>query len=334
MTLTITLGTPHTQKAVPRMLFYALLLLFCCTNTSAQQAPQFSQYILNPFVVNPGITGAEDFIEVTAAYRNQWNGMEGAPSTATFSLNTPLHLLQGKLNARDGASFQGLGAFAYTDKAGPISQNGFYGSYAYHLGLNQDWYLSLGTFVGAVQHAYDDSDAILLQNPTDVSVYSYAQLGFDMSLGLYLYSDTFFTGIGVHHLLGNPVEEVNQQPTATNGNLQRTYNFLLGARFGSIDGIEVVPSTLLKHTANAPFQWDVSLKALYKGNIWAAISYRNQDAIVGMAGFRFWQHFMLSYSYDLATTAFKNDQSGSHEILLGYRFNLGNQKCSCSRYSL
>ena len=67
---------------------------------------------------------------------------------------------------------------------------------------------------------------------------------------------------------------------------------------------------------------------------WGGIAYRDQDAVIGYFGFRFMQNFMVSYSYDWSITDFSGQQSGTHEIILGYRFDFGEQKCTCPKYSL
>lgn len=300
-----------------------------------QQNPQFSQYLQNPFVVNPAITGVEDYVDISAAFRNQWTGFDGAPRTATVSFNSSLHLLKARLQRKKGETHQGVGAFLYTDDVGPIKQGGFYGSYAYHLRLNEAWFLSMGSFVGLTQFRYDSSEAVLLQNPNDLLVQDFSDVNFDMSLGLYAYSDYLFAGFSVNQLFDNPIPyDVDNGVLTTDGRLNRNFNLLLGSRISLASDWEFVPSALLKAVANAPLQWDLGGKLVYENKFWGGLAYRNQDALIGFFGLRLSKNFLLSYSYDWALTRFSGEQAGTHEIILGYRFDFGEQQCACPKYSL
>lgn len=320
--------------AVPIKLCLLLHLLFL-SHLSSQQNPQFSQYLQNPFVINPALTGVEDYVDLNLAYRNQWTGFDGAPKTGTFSFNSSLHLLKGRLQRKQGETHQGVGAFLYTDDVGPIKQSGVFGSYAYHLKVATDWFVSLGTFIGATQFRYDDSEAILLQNPNDILVQSFSNVNFDMSLGLYVYSDYLFAGIAANQLFDNKIPfNIDNDILTTNGRLQRNFNLLLGSRIDLNNQWEFVPSVLVKTVANAPIQWDLNTKLAYEDKFWGGLAYRNQDALVGFFGLRLLKDFLVSYSYDWSLTEFSGQQSGTHEILIGYRFNFANQKCACPKYSL
>jgi type IX secretion system PorP/SprF family membrane protein len=301
----------------------------------AQQNPQFSQYLQNPFVLNPAMTGVEDYIDLNASYRQQWTGLEGAPRTTTFSLNSPLNLINGELQPHEGETHQGLGAFFYTDNVGPIKQGAFYASYAYHLKVSQEWFVALGTFVGATQFKFDDSDVVLIQTPNDALVQNFSEVNFDMSLGLYVYSKYLFAGIAAHQIFNNSIRPtaINNQLN-TNGTLAPNFNALLGSRIALNETLDVVPHLLLKTVASAPLRWDIGTKMVYNNNVWGGLSYRHEDALVGFFGLRLFENAMLSYSYDWSLTRFSNQQSGSHEIILGYRFNFGKQQCTCPKYTL
>jgi len=72
---------------------YILLVIFgvaMLTQVQAQQDPQYSQFMYNKLPINSAYTGGRDVLSIRALYRNQWVGLEGAPSTATFSIHSPL----------------------------------------------------------------------------------------------------------------------------------------------------------------------------------------------------------------------------------------------------
>ena len=45
----------------------------------AQQRPQYTQYILNNYILNPALSGIENYTDVKISGRDQWVGLGGAP---------------------------------------------------------------------------------------------------------------------------------------------------------------------------------------------------------------------------------------------------------------
>jgi len=54
--------------------------------------------------------------------------------------------------------------------------------------------------------------------------------------------------------------------------------------------------------------------------VWLGVSYRSLDAVSILCGFVVSRTLEFSYSYDLTTSKIKTyAQSGTHEVVLGYR---------------
>ena len=60
-------------------------MLALALQAGAQQKPHYTQYILNQYIVNPAITGIENYVDVKASHRRQWVGIQDAPLTTYFS---------------------------------------------------------------------------------------------------------------------------------------------------------------------------------------------------------------------------------------------------------
>ena len=58
-----------------------LLIFLFALSANAQQDPQYTQYMYNMNVINPAYAGSVEGIGVGMLYRNQWEGLEGAPTT-------------------------------------------------------------------------------------------------------------------------------------------------------------------------------------------------------------------------------------------------------------
>ena len=56
----------------------------------AQQKPHYTQYVLNQYIINPAISGIENYVDVKLSARDQWVGLSGAPKTAYLTIHAPL----------------------------------------------------------------------------------------------------------------------------------------------------------------------------------------------------------------------------------------------------
>lgn len=68
----------------------AFLLLFMTIKGSAQQDPGYTQYMYNPLTVNSAYAGSTETLEAVLIHRSQWVGIDGAPSTQSFTIHSPL----------------------------------------------------------------------------------------------------------------------------------------------------------------------------------------------------------------------------------------------------
>src|ERR1044071_10331828 len=57
----------------------------------AQQKPHYTQYILNQYILNPALTGIENYTDVKLSHRHQWAGLQDAPVTSYLTIHTPLN---------------------------------------------------------------------------------------------------------------------------------------------------------------------------------------------------------------------------------------------------
>ena len=139
-------------KKVMRILFFVFISLFFSLNTIGQAKPYYTQYVLNNFVLNPAISGIENYTDVKMSYRNQWTGIDGAPVTGYLTLHTPIGKTDYKTTATSfniqgynprgneywndynaASSHHGVGLMILNDKAGFINRWSVSTSYAYHM---------------------------------------------------------------------------------------------------------------------------------------------------------------------------------------------------------
>ena len=322
------------KKALSLLLLLPLLL--AAVPALAQQQAQYSQYMNNNYLLNPGATGVEDYIDVKFSYRTQWTGLEGAPKTYYASASSSLSEWRGTdkhpLRNRQ-RPFHAIGGLVYNDVTGPTSRLGIYGSYAYNLMLTRTIRAALGASVGMQQFAVDGQQLHFF-DPTTVAASAASRVA-DASVGLWVYSPDFYVGLSGAQLFGNRLDfsyGPNQLGVGAPGNsLKRHYFATAGVRVPLSEDWSLVPSVLVKAVSPAPVSVDINAKLKYRDLLWAGVSWRATDAFVGMVGLSY-EQFTLGYSYDAGTSQLAGYNGGSHEILLGLRLKKKAQEVCINKF--
>jgi type IX secretion system PorP/SprF family membrane protein len=117
--------------------------------------------------------------------------------------------------------------------------------------------------------------------------------------------------------------------------LRRHYFITGGYEYTIPDFPSVVlkPSLFIK-TDFVSAQYDVTCLAEYNNIYWGGLSYRVQDAVALIVGFKPSPKMIIGYSYDFTTSAIGRNgrSSGSHEIMFGYCFQVEIPKPPPTRY--
>ena len=295
------------KKIIPVILLAVLL------KAEAQQLPQYSQYMINDYVINPAVAGKMPYYEAKSSNRYQWAGITDAPRTYVLSLNGPLK-----------AKNVGLGGYLFTDITGPTRRTGFYASYAYHIKLNETMRLSMGLSGGLLQFAVDGSKITLHDATTDPAFSKALQstLVPDFGFGTYFYSTDhkYYAGISVPQLLQNKIKFFDY--TTSTLNKLTTHVYITGGyKFDVNDDFTVEPATVIKFSVASPLQVDLGARAIYKKMAWLGASFRTKDAVSAVIGYCYQDYLTFGYSYDFTITNIRKYSTGTHEIVLGIKFN-------------
>ena len=68
---------------------YLFLIVFASIQVKAQQLPQYSNYMINDYVLNPAVAGNNNYFEGKSDNRYQWIGITDAPRTYMLSVHGP-----------------------------------------------------------------------------------------------------------------------------------------------------------------------------------------------------------------------------------------------------
>lgn len=289
-----------------------LLILFILTgtmNAAGQQLPQFSQYMFNDFVLNPAIAGIHDYYQIRTNHRFQWVGMTDPPLTNSISFYGP-----------HASMDMGFGGSIYTDVTGPTSRTGVSGSYAYNISVYGDMRLSMGLNLSVLQYRVDGTQ-LTPKDPSDMFIQGVVSTTYvpDAGVGVYLYGDNFYAGFSAAQLLNNKLEIFEEK---TGLNRLKSHFFVTGGYRYEVDRDWILePSAIIKATAPSQFRFEVNAKVEWMEMVWLATGYRFHEAITVMAGYNYDDKFYFGYAYDIGITELRLYNTGSHEIMIGYRFN-------------
>ena len=284
-----------------------LVLLFCSVASFAQQDAQFTQYMYNTISINPAYAGSRGVISVLGLYRTQWVGLDGAPETSSFSVNTPV------------GNNVGLGVSLVNDKIGPTNENNISADFSYSIPTSATAKLSFG-IKGSANLFKLDPTKLNPENQGDPQFQDFKnKFSPNVGAGVYLHSDKGYVGLSVPNFI-----ETNRYDDNETAIYKEQINYYLIAGYvfnlDHYEQIKFKPAVLAKMIEGSPFQVDASANFMFNDKFVVGVSYRWSAAISAMAGFQITDSLYLGYAYDRETTKLVNYNSGSHEIFLRFEF--------------
>jgi Bacteroidetes-specific putative membrane protein len=314
----------------------------------AQQKPQYTQYIINNYIINPALSGIENYTDVKISHRHQWVGIQDAPVTTYLTIQGPIGKKDDRTTATSfkipgenprgknywqdytaPAPHHGIGLKIINDRTGPLNRFAAYGSYAYHIGLSEKTSIAAGFEVGLSSISLNSGSLVF--DPYDPSAVDPAvgsskeinRIKPDMGAGIWLYSSRFFIGLSAQQIIPQTIYFSDNAAKTSGSKLIPHLFTTAGYRFQLTEDISALPSLMLKYVQPAPLQVDCNLKLQYQDLLWIAASSRTGDGFAGIAGINVSNAFNISYAYDYTTSRLSAISKGTHEIVLG--FLIGNK---------
>ena len=269
----------------------------------------------NTQTVNPAYAGNREALNFGLLYRTQWVGIDGAPKTGTFTINTPI------------AYNMGLGLAVVRDELGPAVETNINVDYAYAINLGEESKLSFGIKAGVdlldvdftKLNIYDDNDP-RFQNNIDNKLQP--QIG----AGIYYNTERFYAGFSVPNFLSTKhfdKASIENTSLETVPKERMHYFFIAGYVFDINENLKFKPATLFKMVSGSPLQADVSANFLLYDKLTLGAAYRWSAAMSAMVGFQVSDQIFLGFAYDYQTTELEKYSDGSYELML--RFELFNR---------
>lgn len=290
-----------------RILFFALMLSGFAG--FAQQDAQYTQYMYNTININPAYAGSRGVLSVFGLHRTQWVGLDGAPTTNAFSINTPIN-----------NSNLGVGLSFVNDRIGPTEENTISADISYTVQTSETYKLSFGVKGTANLFSLDVNKL----NPADANdprLYNFDNnFTPNIGAGVYFHSDKLYVGLSVPNFF----ETTRYEDNSISVSKERMNFYLIGGYvFDLSPSVKFKPAFLAKSIEGAPLQLDLSGNFLINEKFTFGAAWRWSAAASVMAGFQITDGLFVGYGYDLETTRLSRYNSGSHEIFL--RFELFNK---------
>ncbi|MCW5909828.1 MAG: type IX secretion system membrane protein PorP/SprF [Cyclobacteriaceae bacterium] len=286
------------------LLFLAAVALW--QSSFAQQDPLYSQYLLNPFIINPAYAGFSKDITGLAAYRVQWAGISGSPVTMNVSGHTAL--LNNKM---------GLGLSVLQDNIGTNKTTEFHVAYGYHIQMQRNSRVSFGLQAGAVNYRNDFDELIIDPNDpkfqTNISEFSPS-----IGAGIIFSSDRFYAGISVPKMLKGTAVLHDEQIIYYNRHAyaHAAYVFVLSHR------LKIKPFALARYVANAPFNADAGAILTADDSYMLGLFTRNLNTYGAILKINLGDMLRVGYVFELPTNKSVGLNYTAHEITIGIRARL------------
>lgn len=296
------------RKPIIILVLFLLLLPF---TGKAQQRPMYTQFMFNPYLMNPAIAGTFNYYQIRSGHRFQWQGFDGAPVTNVISVYGPMENQP-----------MGLGGVIFHDVVGVTSQLGARLSYAYNYPINAQYKISGGLSLGMLQYSLDASTLEFFEaEQQQQKVHS--QIRPDASFGLYLYSSNFNFGIAADQIFRPKLDfEINDTTSAEAFTRLVTHFYVMsGYKYFINRDWAIEPSIIFKKVKPSPIQVDLNIRGIYQNMIWAGISGRTSEGISFLLGYIHENRIYAGFSYDMTLNDIGRYSSGTYEIMIGYKFN-------------
>ena len=300
--------------------------LFCCVaGLRAQFDPQIGQYMFVQSTYNPAAVGDGELMRVYGSHRMQFTGIMDAPMTTYFSLSSPFVI--GKTQHAAGVRFM-------NDRFGLFSNQSLHAQYAYRFKLGKG-YLSVGADLGFINLSFAADSSNIKELAELVQEHAYhtatdnaipeasgqngvSGMGFDMGVGVYYATPTWWASVSYSHLTNPVVQWSDQTEIPVRGSLYVAggYNWRLRDKKWML-----MPSAMVQTDFAG---WDVNLTVLAQLNerYRFGLGYRIAGSVNILLGMDIIDGLQLGYTYELPANGLMRESYGSHEVYLAYGFNV------------
>ena len=284
-----------------------ILMFLAVALTSAQPEISMSQYMHNRYTINKAFAGAHGALSLYGSFRKKWAGINGSPSGQFFSANTPL---------KNETIALGLSLF---NQQYAVSQHtGFSLSYTYRIKTDGHTWLGLALSGGGNFNSAKWNDVFVIDENDESFNYNENSFNPIIGFGISMYSDKFFAGISIPSFFVQ-----SEYADSLNFDMGKiNYIATAGYVFRADEKWTIQPSFMAQYDGLMQGIYvDLNATVIYNNLLWAGISYRTTNDIVGLIGYQVTPQLRFAYSYNYSLGNIGPYNNGTHEVSIQFDFN-------------
>lgn len=299
---------------------WLLYLLFggSILSLKAQDQVNFTQFYLNPYLINPSFAGIDGQSSFSVIYRRQWINIDGGPSIANVSLHTPVN------------TKTSIGMSITNDKKGLLNNTGLLLTLAYNLPVADHSYLRFGLSAGGNWNTVDFEK---FESSTDPAVANLLDKNASVAgnAGVSFHHKLFHLGITMPSIFSPSYVSEN---AFTITEVKPFQSLLIHAsnRFYFNDNKNVFePYAIYRMNTGLPSQFELAGIVHLNHTIWAGGSFKQDFGISALGGIKLRHMFAIGGAYTLKNSGENELNSATFEVSINYLF--GKHKKGTHTYS-
>lgn len=266
-----------------------------------QNTTMFSQINFAQGVNNPAAIAFDGKIMADLIFRNQWFGIQGAPTT--IALNGQYEIDQN----------MAVGINMFHDKIGVQQTSSFAGQFSYRVQLDGSRIFSLGLGLGANYHESRLAGAHTTQAGDPVFSQSYFNMFFNGAFGVFYNSPKFYIGASIPQLFQDTKRgaEKGFQPPRWH------YYLSTGFYIEASENYTFNPHLQVKASINTPIQADLILRNTFMNRFSVNVGYRSESSIIAGFDILLAEFARVGYSFNYDIGPLSRVKGASNELYLG-----------------
>lgn len=288
-------------------LFTAVSAIFISIECFGQQFPIYTQYIFDPYIINPSMLVSNRQSEVNLLYRQQWAGIQDGPKTIQFDFQ---HAFNNRV---------AVGLNVFDDKTILLSSTSVMATFGYKVPLAAEHILSFGLSGGFF------SNRIKIEDIPDIDINDPAILNsrannfsFDGQFGLNYSFRSLNIGFSLIRLIDHKTISADPIQGVDFSELKNKIIFA-SYRFNLSEDISLQPNFSYRFTSDNLNFFEASSIFSYKNLIAVGGGYRESFGPTALARVTI-KDLQVGYAYDFPSTKASVTTGGTNEIQLKWRF--------------
>lgn len=296
-----------------------LALVFCVSFAKAQDQSNFTQFYLNPYLINPSYVGIDGQTALSIIYRKQWMTIEGAPAVANFNLQTPL------------GSRAGFGLSVTNDARGLLNNSAALLTFGFNVPLAEHAFIRFGISGGGTWNTLDMAKLEALNGDPSLGNILENNASITGNAGISFHINTFQLGASMPNMFA-PSYISEDEFNITEIEPFQSLIFNASNRFYFADDKHIFePYALYRMNGDLPPQFEVAGILHLSHIIWLGGSYKQDFGISGLAGVKLQNMLAIGASYSLQNSGINELNSPSFEVSINLL--LGKRKKDAPAYS-